>query len=156
MSRDELYLNKREYRLQEIINPPLWFQGYSMFRTAWCKKWVALVIFDPEFSQKQVNIDELYQSILFEWQLHHYPNEELGIKIPNPPQMDQLEAAVKYFYYKQVVIETVIPSTRLFSEYSTRQDNRLIASQQKDSMNQSGIIGKVSHKIKRQLMNLLS
>ena len=158
MSQDELRLrsNNREYRLQEIINPPFWFEGYSIDRTAWCMMRVAQEIFHPEFTQKQINIDKLYDSILFEWELHHYSSIERGIKIPTPPQIDQLESAVKYFYYKQVVIETVIPSTRRFSEYSTRQDNRLLLSPQKESMKQSGIIGKVSNQIKRQLINLLS
>jgi hypothetical protein len=156
MSQDELYLGNREYRVQEIVSPPLWFEGYSIFRTAWCKKWVALVIFDPDFSQKQLNIDELYQSILYEWALHHYPNDGLGIRTPNPPQLYQLEDAVKYFYYKQVVIETVIPSTQRLSEYSTGKENRLLLSPPKESRKQSGIIGKVSSQIKRQILNLLS
>jgi len=111
----------REYRVQELISPPLWFEGYSIYRTAWCKNWVALVILDPQFTQKDFSIDELYQSILYEWELHHYPNAPLGIPVPNPPQLYQLEDAVKYFYYKQVVIETIRPSTRYIgSSYPRR------------------------------------
>jgi hypothetical protein len=115
----------REYRVQELISPPLWFEGYSIYRTAWCKKWVALVILDPEFKQTDLSIDELYQSILYEWGLHHYQNDIRGIPVPNPPQFYQLEDAVKYFYYKQVVIETVRPSTRYISStYPLRLPSR--------------------------------
>lgn len=112
MNYDDAYAINREYRVQELVSPPLWFEGYSIYRTAWCKKWIALVILDPQFAQKDLSIDELYQSILYEWELHHYPNDRLGIPVPNPPQLYQVEDAVKYFYYKQVVIETIKPSTK--------------------------------------------
>jgi hypothetical protein len=127
MTYDDYCGINREYRVQELISPPLWFEGYSIYRTAWCKKWVAMVILDPQFSQKDLSIDELYQSILYEWELHHYPNDALGIPVPNPPQLYQLEDAVKYFYYKQVVIEHIRPSTKYLSSSYPR---RLLPQQQ--------------------------
>jgi hypothetical protein len=130
MNYDDSYSISREYRVQEIVSPPLWFEGYSIYRTAWCKKWVAIVIFDPQFAQKDLSIDELYQSILYEWGIHHYPNDLHGIPVPNPPQMYQLEDAVKYFYYKQVVIETIRPSTRYIG---TKYPRRLPLPQQTDA-----------------------
>lgn len=156
MRGNELYLSDREDRIQEILDPPLWFEGYSIYRTPWCKMWIALTVFNPYFSQSQIRIDDLYQSILYEWQLHHYPNDELGIRTPNPPQLFQLEEAVKYFYYKQVVVETVIPSSRHFKDYSTKQETRLMLPPPKDPRKHQGILGKVSHEIKKQLLHLLS
>lgn len=142
---DDFALN-REQRVQELIDPPLWFEGYSIYRTAWCKKWVALVILDPQFSQKDLSIDELYQSILYEWGLHHYQNDVRGIAVPNPPQLYQLEDAVKYFYYKQVVIETVRPSTRYFSSPYPR---KLISSSQSTPPKRfNGVLSTISAVIK--------
>ena len=115
MNYDNLLEINREYRVEELISPPLWFEGYSIYRTAFCKIWVASVILNPEFKQKDLSIDDLYRSLLYEWELYHYPNYDRGIPVPNPPQLYQLEDAVKYFYYKQVVIETVRPSTKYIS-----------------------------------------
>ena len=142
MNYDDLPGINREYRVQELISPPLWFEGYSIYRTAWCKKWVALVILDPEFKQKDLSIDELYQSILYEWELHHYPNDLRGILVPNPPQLYQLEDAVKYFYYKQVVIESVRPSTKyVSSSYPLRLPSR----QQSTSLKRAnGVLSTIS------------
>ncbi len=44
MSYDNFSEINREYRRQELISPPLWFEGYSIYRTAWCKKWVLLPV----------------------------------------------------------------------------------------------------------------
>ena len=121
MLYDEFSAINKESRIQEILSPPLWFPYYSVLRTAFCKKWLALIILDPEFKEKEVSIDKLYQSLLYEWELHHYSNHIRGIPIPTPPHLYQLEDAVKYFYYKQVVIETIRPSTKyIFSAYPRR------------------------------------
>jgi hypothetical protein len=97
----------------EIISPPLWFPGYSVYRTAFCKKWLALIILDPKFQVKTLCVDTLFKSLKTDWDLHHYPNISHGLPIPAYPQLYQFDDAVKYFYYKNVVIDSVKPSVQL-------------------------------------------
>ena len=121
MLYDEFSAINKESRIQEILSPPLWFPDYSILRTTFCKKWLALIILDPEFKEKEVSMDELYQSLLYDWELHHYSNYIRGIPIPNPPTLSQLDDAAKYFYYKQVEIEAIRPSTKYISSAYPRR-----------------------------------
>jgi hypothetical protein len=154
---NDLYYHSRENRFMEILDPPLWFQDYSIYKTAWCQGWVALLLFNPRFSHRQLNTDDIYQSILYEWELHHYPNRKQGILVPPPPTLSQLEDAVKYFYYKKVVIDSVIPSSRQFKNQAINQQAKLmLPPPERWQQHKAGLLEKVSHEIKKQIINLLS
>lgn len=83
----------------EIVDNKLWFQGYSIYRTAWCKKWIALLIFDPKYQGGRFNINYHYKQAVQDWRLHHLPLIDAGEPMPEPPRLFQFENAFKYINF---------------------------------------------------------
>ena len=81
----------------ELVDHQLWFRGYSIYLTAWCKKYLAMKIFDPEYDRRTVlNIKRIYKELLYDWEIHHLPSRDRNILVPQPPKLFQLEDAAKY------------------------------------------------------------
>lgn len=101
--KNELSTAKR----MEIVDGSLWFKGYSIYLTAWCKKYLAIKIFDPNYDRRvHLDIKELYREVLLDWELHHFSSIERGIPVPLPPKLFQLEDAVRYFEAKKLIFLT--------------------------------------------------
>jgi hypothetical protein len=88
----------------EIVDSPLWFSGYTIYKTAFCKKWLANIIFDPTFTPNSSSY--LYSKLLYDWELHHIMQTSYQ---PVPPSRKQFEDAIKYFYAKNILTDPLNP-----------------------------------------------
>jgi hypothetical protein len=99
----------------EIVDNKLWFQGYSIYRTAWCKKWIALQVFDPNYQGGKFDISYHYKQALQDWTLHHLPLLDEQKQMPQPPKLFQFENAFEYLnYYLPLEIKNHQRSTNNF------------------------------------------
>jgi hypothetical protein len=101
----------------EIIDNFLWFEGYSKFKTSWCMLFLAGIFLQPHYNEIEVNMDSIYQSALYAWDLHHLPHMENGIPVPLPPALYQMEEAARYFIHKRVVVSKLTAATKTKEEF---------------------------------------
>jgi len=79
--------------------------------------YVSSVVLNPHFNEIELNIDKLYQSALFAWDLHYLPHIENNIPVPPPPALSQMEDAARYFMLKKVVVSKLTPATKTKEEF---------------------------------------
>lgn len=77
----------------EIIDNLLWFPGYSVYLTDWCKAYLQVKVNSPQ-GLKSYDMVTIYKDILLVWYAHH-----LQVEFPPlPPRLHHLELA-----YSQVI-----------------------------------------------------
>jgi hypothetical protein len=110
----------------EIVDNELWFPNYSKYRTSWCLMLLSLLVFNPEFNEIEINIDKLYSKALVIWELHHLNNAKLGLPVPEPPTLAQMQDAVNYFIIKNMVISKVTDPVKSIKEYREAKKTKLV------------------------------
>jgi hypothetical protein len=76
----------------EIVDNLLWFSGYSIYLTDWCKIYLSIRLHSPKGLEK-VDLARLYRDALLVWYAHHQRHLET---IPTPPRYYHLELAFEY------------------------------------------------------------
>jgi len=123
--------NKIRPSALEIVDNQLWFPQYSVYKTSWCLKYVALIVLDPQFNDIEINIDKLYSSALVDWELHHLDNTKQGLPVPDPPYLYQMQDAVNYFIYKNIVISKVTDPVESIKKYRQAKATKLVKKENK-------------------------
>lgn len=102
-------LSKKHHLLKtvknlEINDDYLWFKGYSIYLTAWCKKYLAILIFNPGFDfNKPFEPKVQYIRMVEKWHSHHWELAQRSMPYANHPKLFQFEDAIAYFQAKQIL-----------------------------------------------------
>lgn len=78
----------------ERVTDLLWSPGYSVYLTAWCKKYLALKLLDHRYPRcARFDEESEYVCMQYYWYNHHV---DFLINIPPPPKLFQFLDAVNY------------------------------------------------------------